>query len=103
MKHVWEALRQNLQKSCKLGKSQIFVAKPSFLAKNVQKTKSARTVINYTFLRNPLPGKFEYVNFIISHLCKNQRKMSLQKLCNLLAFVKGFPKSYTLFKSKDWR
>ena len=34
-------------------------------------------------------------------LCKNLRKTSLQKLCNLLHCVVGFLKSYKILKSND--
>ena len=30
------------------------------------------------------------------------RKISLQKFCNLVSFVIGFPKSYKMLKSNDW-
>ena len=44
-------------------------------------------------------------------MCKFPTKASVQKsvhnffaeFCHLLAFVKGFPKSYKLFKSNSWK
>ena len=65
---------------------------------NVKKTFSKFSKLKCVFKKNR-----KCANFLWRRLCKHLCKISLQKLCNLHAFVKGFQKSYKMLKSNDWK
>ena len=88
------------------------------IKQKLARTKSARNMINYTFLKaidtpnsnmqNYLEN-FQNIKFIFKKMCKFSLKASVhknmqnssQKLCTLLPLVQGFPKSYTKSKFND--
>ena len=68
----------------------------SFFSEKCANTKSARTMKNYTCLKNPWPGEFNYAKIFakfLGRICKNLRKISLQKSSNLLPCVEAFQRS----------
>ena len=101
-------------KSITFAKIQIFIAKSCYLVKIVQ--KNAQIATNYIFLKSEFKSaqifttflkpkyvfkkNLKYANFSRG-LCKNLRKIPWKNLCNLVAFLIGFPKSYKMSKSND--
>jgi len=126
LKHLisfWRAIGPffNNLKKCKFAKIQILIGKSRNIFFRNCATEIAQITKNYTFLKNAWPSEFKSTktflkclkpkfvfeknwkcaNFLQRCLCKNLCKISLQKLCTLVAFVIGFPKSYIILKSKD--
>ena len=64
--------------------------------------KYAKIFSNFYNL-NVFSRKTRIVNSLSRRLCKNLSKNSVQKLCDLLSFTMGFPKSYKMLKSYDWK
>ena len=93
-------------------KIQKIIAESSYKAKILQ-IKIAQIATKYTFLESPLTQRIQLCTFKIlkTYMCIQEKlkicqlplKACVQKLCNLLAFVKGFLKNYKMFKSNNWK
>ena len=71
-----------------------------FLQFQVRSKKCAKTFSKFLKLKCVLKKKEKKMRkFSLNASVQN----SFQKLSNLLRFVIGFPKSYKMFKSNDWK